>query len=44
MKENEKIKDLTFLLLKEIGEDPKREGLLKTASRVSKSWSFFSDG
>ena len=44
MKENEKIKDLTFLLLKEIGEDPEREGLLKTPSRVSKAWSFFSDG
>ena len=44
MKENEKIKDLTLLLLKEIGEDPAREGLLKTPSRVSKAWSFFSGG
>ena len=44
MKENEKIKDLTLLLLKEIGEDPAREGLLKTPSRVSKAWGFFSDG
>ena len=44
MKENEKIKDLTFSLLKEIGEDPAREGLIKTPSRVSKAWSFFSDG
>ena len=44
MKENEKIINLTFSLLEEIGEDPTREGLLKTPSRVSKAWSFFSDG
>ena len=42
--ENTKIKDLTKQLLKEIGEDPSREGLLKTPSRVSKAWSFFSGG
>ena len=44
MLENEKIADLTKLLLKEIGEDPNREGLIKTPSRVSKAWSFFSRG
>ena len=44
MVENEKIADLTKLLLKEIGEDPHREGLIKTPSRVSKAWSFFSRG
>ena len=44
MSENEKIADLTKLLLKEIGEDPNREGLIKTPSRVSKAWSFFSRG
>ena len=44
MFENEKIEDLTKLLLKEIGEDPNREGLIKTPSRVSKAWSFFSRG
>ena len=44
MFENEKIADLTKLLLKEIGEDPNREGLIKTPSRVSKAWSFFSRG
>ena len=44
MIENEKIADLTKLLLKEIGEDPNREGLIKTPSRVSKAWSFFSRG
>ena len=44
MLENEKIADLTKLLLKEIGEEPNREGLIKTPSRVSKAWSFFSRG
>ena len=44
MKENKKIAELTSLLLKEIGEDPKREGLINTPLRVSKAWSFFSDG
>ena len=44
MVENEKIADLTKLLLKEIGENPNREGLIKTPSRVSKAWSFFSRG
>ena len=28
MKENKKIAELTSMLLKEIGEDPKREGLI----------------
>ena len=44
MLENKKIADLTKLLLKEIGEDPNREGLFKTPSRVSKAWGFFSRG
>ena len=44
MVENEKIADLTNSLLREIGEDPTREGLIKTPSRVSKAWSFFSRG
>ena len=42
--ENTKIENLTTQLLKEIGEDPSREGLLKTPSRVSKAWSFFAAG
>ena len=41
---NDKINNLTKQLLEEIGEDPSREGLLKTPSRVSKAWSFFSRG
>tara|TARA_B100000424_G_scaffold69535_1_gene51630 strand:+ start:44 stop:604 length:561 start_codon:yes stop_codon:yes gene_type:complete len=44
MAENEKIAGLTKLLLKELGEDPNREGLIKTPSRVSKAWGFFSRG
>lgn len=42
--ENVKIENLTKQLIEEIGEDPSREGLLKTPSRVSKAWSFFSGG
>jgi len=38
------LQKLTKQLLKEIGEDPKREGLLKTPSRVAKAWQFFSEG
>ena len=30
--------------MKEIGEDPSREGLLKTPERVSKAWEYFSQG
>ena len=40
----DKIEVITKQLLEEIGEDPNREGLLKTPNRVSKAWAFFSKG
>ena len=42
--ENKNIENLTTQLLKEIGEDPSREGLLRTPKRVSKAWQFFAKG
>ena len=44
MKDLNKIKELTRDLLDEIGENPDREGLLKTPERVAKAWEFFSQG
>ena len=46
MRENNKnnIKQLTKELLKEIGEDPSREGLLNTPNRVSRAWEYLSKG
>ena len=40
----ENISELTKKLLLELGEDPEREGLISTPSRVSKAWRFFSQG
>ena len=40
----EEIEKIVKNLLKEIGEDPSREGLLKTPRRVAKAWSFLSKG
>ena len=39
-----KIEEITKQLLEEIGEDPGREGLIKTPCRVAKAWEFFSKG
>ena len=39
-----KIEKITRNLILEIGEDPNREGLLKTPLRVSQSWSFLTSG
>ena len=38
------IKKITKELLKEIGENPNREGLLRTPSRVAKAWEYLSKG
>ena len=38
------IKKITEELLKEIGENPNREGLLRTPSRVAKAWEHLSKG
>ena len=39
-----KLEEITKDLITEIGEDPNREGLLKTPKRVAKAWQFFSRG
>ena len=39
-----KIKELIHELLIQIGEDPCREGIVKTPERVAKAWDFFSSG
>ena len=39
-----KLQDITKSLLLELGENPDREGLLKTPKRVEKAWKFFTKG
>lgn len=39
-----KIMQITHDLLVEVGEDPQREGLVRTPLRVAKAWEFFSHG
>jgi GTP cyclohydrolase I len=40
----ERVKDLIRQLLVEIGEDPSREGLIKTPERVARAWEFLTRG
>ena len=42
--DNEKVKKLIYDLLKNIGEDPKREGLLDTPQRVADAYEFLTSG
>jgi len=42
--ETEKIKDKYLSILKEVGENPKREGLIKTPERASKAMQFLTQG
>ena len=44
MIKDKNIEQLTVDLLNAIGEDPNREGLLRTPLRVAKAWDFFSTG
>ena len=40
----ERVQELIHELLVEIGEDPDREGLVKTPARVAKAWEFLTQG
>jgi GTP cyclohydrolase I len=42
--DNKRVEELVRELLIEIGEDPEREGLLKTPRRVAQSWAFLTRG
>ncbi|PCJ65829.1 MAG: GTP cyclohydrolase I FolE [Candidatus Hydrogenedentota bacterium] len=41
---NDRVEELIRELIEEIGEDPNREGLLKTPHRVAEAWNFLTSG
>ena len=43
-KNNKKLEEAVKTILTQIGENPKREGLLQTPRRVAKAWEFFTSG
>ena len=42
--ENDPVAGLISALLKELGEDPGRDGLLRTPERVARAMRFFTEG
>lgn len=44
MKKQEEFEEAIGKVLELLGEDPQREGLLKTPSRVAKAWEFLTEG
>jgi len=44
MEKQKEFEDAIEKVLELLGEDPKREGLLKTPSRVAKAWDFLTEG